>query len=89
MKVPMIKDVRTFLTIAHINGYYFKDKYCYKNIVYGEDCIIEIKINLVNGYISFKTYWNNVSCQLERVDKEYLLKEIDCLIKWVDIECIN
>ena len=89
MKVPMIRDVRTFLTIAHIKGYYFYDKYCIKNIVYSDDCAIEIKINLVNGYISFKSYFNNVSYNLEKEDKDYLLREIDYLVKWVDIQCIN
>lgn len=90
MKTPVIKDIRTFLTLARLNGYYFFNNYCAKTIVYDPlDCIIQIQINLFTGEIDFKSYVNNVSCELEMEDKRYLLKDIDYLVKWIDVQQIE
>ena len=89
MKIPIIKDVRTFLTIASINGYIMKGGYCYKNIIYSKDCGIEIKINLNNGYINCKMYWDNIFYEMDDLDKSYHLRDIDYLIKWINIEGID
>ena len=51
--------------------------------------IIQIQINLNTGVISFTSYANNVSFDLTLDDKKYLLKEIDYMVKWVDIECLK
>ena len=89
MKVPVIKDIRSFLTIAKTYGYSFINNYCFKSIVYDTlDFIVEIKINLFNGIISFKSYNKSVAFDLELDDKKYLLKDIDYLVKWIDIDTI-
>lgn len=90
MKIAIIKDIRTFLTIARTCGYSFIQNYCIKSIVYDAlDCVIDIKINLTNGVISFKAYTNNVSFDLTLEDKQYLLKDINYLVKWIDINGIK
>ena len=90
MKVPVIKDVRAFLSIARINGYTFMSKYCVKNVVYTPiGAIIEIKINMANGIISFGSYVSNITIQLTFDDKINLLKDIRYLIKWTDIDRIG
>ena len=90
MKIAIIKDIRSFLSIAQIYGYVFKNNYCVKTVVYdGQGYVIEIKINLFNGVIEFRFWNDSISDELSIDDKKYLLKDIDYLVKWVDIECIK
>ena len=88
MKIPLIKDIRTFTTMANIYGYTYKNQYCVKSVVFNNRTI-EIKINLFSGKIAFKFYIDDISCDLTLDDKKYFLRDIDYLIKWVDIECLK
>lgn len=90
MKIAVIKDIRTFLTIARTCGYSFIENYCIKSIVYDIlDCVIDIKINLNNGIITFMAYTSNVYFDLTMEDKQYFLNDIDYLVKWIDIKGIK
>lgn len=91
MKVPVIKDVRSFLSVAQIYGYVFKNNYCIKTVIFDyQGYVIEIKINLLNGRIGF-IFWNNSISDnsLSLDDKRYLLKDIDYLVKWINIDCLE
>ena len=83
--IPIIKDIKTFLPVARLYKYSFLNKYCTRTIIYDAlDCIIIINIDLKSGAISFDCPTINRNIQLEAEDKEYLLKNISHLIKWIN-----
>lgn len=84
-KIPIISDIKTFLSVARLYGYTFLETYCIKTITYDVlDCIIEININLKSGIIEFKSYTTNKLCTLNMEDKKYFLKNINHLVKWIN-----